>query len=411
MEFWLPYGATDVAVAVPDENLLGFLTPLEDSTSKDLTEIVADALKHQIGGTTFLEAARQAKKMVVAFNRKSITSTSTADLLAAKLTEQGVLNVELLEVASDPTEPRSGGTPSDDANQSARMAIQHDPKVSPATKVGQLEDGTEIFLNDAFANADMRCMVTDVALNPFWGYSGGPSFVVPGLASEKTVKACLVPSLKSERLPGVLSGNPTYETLLRASRMTRIDFAIHIVERPDGKVAGAFSGELMATFEQACATAAKLFRPSMRQKADIVIAGAGGAPWDLSLFEASPSALMAADICKDHGIVILVAECSRGLGGFPSGGLGGVESKARLAYARRFFSLDMLLEHSFRKVTGEHRMYLVSTLPEHQASLYELLDAKSVKSALERAIRHAGKEAKIAVIPYGSHTAPVIEKS
>ena len=410
MEFWLPYGATDVAVAVPDENLLGFLVPLEDSTSQNLGEIVDAALAHQDGEKTLMEAARQAKKVVIAFNGKSIVSNSTANLLAGQLLEHGVPNVELLEGASDATRPRLGGAPSDNNNQPFPLPIKHDVKTSPVVKVGQLEDGSEILLNEAFADADVRCVVADVAINPFWGYSGGPSFVVPGLASEKTIKACLAPSLKAERLPGVLSGNPTHETLLRASQTTRIDFAIHLVEHPDGKVAGAFAGDFMRTFEQACALASKVFRPSLRRRADIVISSAGGVPWDHSLFEASPSALMAASICKDQGIVILVAECSGGLGGFPSGRLAAAESKARLAHARRFFSLDMLLEHSFRKVSSDHRVYLVSTLPEHQASLYELLDAKSVKSALERAIRHAGKEAKIAVVPYGSHTSPMIEQ-
>jgi nickel-dependent lactate racemase len=164
----------------------------------------------------------------------------------------------------------------------------------------------------------------------------------------------------------------------------------------------------METFEQACALATKMFRPPVRRKADIVISSAGGTPLDHSLFEASPSAVMAGNICKDHGIIILVAECSCGIGAFPSSGLTALEAKARLAHARRLFSLEMLLEHSFRKTSGEHRIYLVSTLPEHQASLYDLLDAKSVRSALERAIRHVGKDATIALVPYGSHTAPII---
>jgi nickel-dependent lactate racemase len=275
--------------------------------------------------------------------------------------------------------------------------------------VGQLEDGSEILLNETFANADIRCVVANVAINPFWGYSGGPNFMIPGLASERTIKACLAPSLRSERLPGTLAGNPMHETLLRASQTTRVDFAIHLLERPDGKVAGVFAGDFMETFQHACALAAQIFRPPLRRKADIVISSAGGIPWDRSLFEASLSLVMAVNICKDQGIIILVAECSDGLGGFPSGGLTGSELKARLAHARKFFSLDMLLEYSFRKVTSEHRVYLVSTMPEHQASSCQLLDARSVRSALERAIRHAGKDAKIALLPYGSHTAPILE--
>jgi nickel-dependent lactate racemase len=408
LEFWLPYGITDVAVAVPDENLLGYLSPLEDSTSQNLNGLVPGALQHKVGTVTLLEAVSHARKTVIAFNGKSMPCTFAAYQLAEQLLQNGVHGVELLESAPDATLPRSGRT-SSDANTSALVARRHDTKNSPVAKSGELEDGSEILLNESFVNADVRCTVANVAINPFWGYSGGPSLVIPGLASESTIKACLAPSLRTGRLPGILSGNPMHDVIVRASHHTRIDFAIHLLERPDGAIAGAFAGDFMETYQQACVLTAKMFRPPLRRKPDVVITSAGGVPWDRSLFEASLSAIMAASICKDQGIVILVAECSDGLGGFPSGGLVGSELKARLAHARRFFSVDMLLEHSFRKVSDEHRTYLVSTLPEHQASSCDLLSARSVRSALERAIRHAGKDATIALIPYGSHTAPLLE--
>jgi hypothetical protein len=63
LEFWLPYGATDVAVAVQDENLLGFLGPIEESTSNRLEDVVSTASAEK----NLLEAARQAKKIVIAF--------------------------------------------------------------------------------------------------------------------------------------------------------------------------------------------------------------------------------------------------------------------------------------------------------------------------------------------------------
>jgi len=408
LEFWLPYGVTDVAVAIPDENLLGFLAPLEGSTNQGLDEIISAALVRMRDGNLF-DSASRAKKTVIAFNGRSTACTSAADLLAEKLLREGVQGVELLEGAPDPTLQRSGLGSADSHPQALCQRTRHDCRASPVVKVGQLDDGSEILLNENFANADIKCVVANVAINPFWGYGGGPNFMIPGLASEKTVKACLAPSLRSEKSPGTLAGNPMHEALLRASQTTRVDFAIHLVERPDGKVAGGFAGDFMETFQRACALAAKTFRPPLRRKADIVILSAGGVPWDRSFFEASLSLVMAANICKDQGIVILVAECSDGLGELPSAGLTGSELKARLAHARKFFSLGMLLEYSFRKVTGEHRVYLVSTLPEHQASSCQLLDAKSVRSALERAIRHAGKDAKIALLPYGSHTAPILE--
>jgi nickel-dependent lactate racemase len=408
LEFWLPYGTTDVAVAVPDENLLGYLSPLEDSAEQNLDELIPSVLQHNVGETTLLDRVKHAEKTVVAFNGKSMACTTAAHRLVEQFLQNGVHGVELLESASDATLPRSGGASSGTSVQ-APVATKHDTRTSPVAKVGELEDGDEILLNESFTNADVRCTVTSVAVNPFWGYSGGPSFLIPGLASERTIKACLAPSLRAERLPGVTSGNPTHEVLVRATRPVRIDLAIHVLERPDGRIAGAFAGDFMGTFQQACAQAARIFRPPVHRKADIVITSAGGITWDRSLFEASLSAIMAVNICKEQGMVILAAECSDGLGGFPSRGLTGSELKARLAQARRFFSADVLLEYSLRKVSGEHRTYLVSTLPEHQASSCDLLSAKSVRNALERAIRHAGKDATIALVPYGSHTAPRLE--
>ena len=285
---------------------------------------------------------------------------------------------------------------------------RYDRKNSAVTKIGEVEGGGEIQISEEFATADLRCVVAGVGLNPFWGYSGGPSFIIPGLAPESTVKTCLSPTLRGTRLPGVLSGNPTYEAILRASRTVSIDSAIHVVEKHDGEIAGTFAGDFYKTFEDACALAAKIFRPALRRKVDIVVTSAGGIPWDRTLLDASLSALMAGTVCKDHGILILVAECSQGLGVLSSVGLEIRESKKHTV-GRKTFTLERMVQNSFQKACTERRTYLVSTLPEHHATTYGLLSAKSVGGALQRALRHVEKDASVAIIPYGSLTAPLVE--
>ncbi len=408
LEFWLPYGLTEVPVAVPDENLLGFLSPLEDSTSETPESAISTALEYRIGDKTLHEAAGYTKRTVIAFNPNSGACAQYANLLAAELSRTNPGGVCLLQCATDPTQPRSGQAQSDKNLETSCQMNTHDPRTSPSVRVGQLEDSSEVLLNETFMGAEIKCVVTNVALNPFWGYSGGPSFVVPGLASEKTIKASLRSTLKSARVPGVLSGNPTYETLVRMSDMARIDFAVHLVERPDGKLAGIFAGDFLGTFDQACALAGRIFRPPLQRKADIVISSAGGALGDRTLFDASLATMISATCCKDHGIMILVAECVDGGGRFPSPGLVVRDSRAHPAQSQKAFTLERLVEYHFRRITADHRVYLVSTLPEHQASLYGLLSARSVGSALQRAIRHAGKDATVALIPYGCHTAPLV---
>lgn len=408
MEFWLRYGVTEVPVAVPDENLLGFLSPLQSSTVDDMEGMVATALQYRVGDRPLLEAAAQAKKTAIAFNPNSAPCGLLARALGKELFRKNPEGVCLLESTPNPTDPRSSQPLPDKDLETSCPLTRHDPRSSPCMKVGQLDDGTEVLLNETFAGAEIRCIVTNVAVNPFWGYSGGPSLLAPGLASEKTIKASLRAMLKAPMLPGVLSANPTYGMLLRISQMSHVEFAVHIVEWPDAKVAGAFAGDFLGTFESACALAGKIFRPAVQRKADIVISSAGGAVWDRTLFDASPSAIMAASCCKDHGIIILVAECADGLGKFPSTEPSARNSRSRPAQSQRGLTLEKLVEHSLQRTAAEHRVYLVSTLPEHQASLYGLLSAKSVGTALQRATRYVDKDATVALLPYGRHTAPAI---
>ena len=409
MGFWIPYGTTDVPLAVADENLLGFLSITEDSTERLPQNAMTPPLSEMALDSTLLEAARHARKTVIAFNPDSAASVTIVNQVAAQLSRAGAQAIVLLQSAPDPTQPRPSQRVPQSIQEGPASLARYDRKNSAATKIGEVEGGGEIQISEEFATADLRCVVSGVSLNPFWGYSGGPSSIIPGLASENTVKTCLSPTLRAARLPGVLSGNPTYEAILRASRTVSIDSAIHVVEKHDGEIAGTFVGDFHKTFEDACALAAKIFRPSLRRKADVVVASAGGIPWDRTLFDASSGALMAGTICKDHGILILVAECSEGLGALSRMQREIRESKKHTV-GRRTFTLERMVQNSFQKACTERRAYLVSTLPEHHATTCGLLSAKSVGSALQRALRHVEKDASVAIIPYGSLTAPLVEQ-
>lgn len=406
LEFWLPYGTTEVPVAIPDENLIGFFAPRGDSTDDNLEGVIASALRCRIRDKTLLDAVRQSRSTVIAFNGNSASSSVAANRLAEEFSHVKAEGFCLLESAPDPTQVSSRQLPMEKSFEQVFPVIKHIPESSSCAKVGQLGDGAEVFLNEAFVGAELRCAVTNVAVNPFWGYSGGPSLAIPSLASEKTIKAVLRPAMRSARLPGVLSGNPVHQRLLQASQMTTVNIGIHVVERLDGRVAGGFAGDFLGTFEQACTLASEFFRPPVERKADVVISSAGGSTWDRTLFDASLSTLCAVSSCKDRGIIILIAECTDGLGRFPSAQGTTRDSGGRSVQAQRGFSLERLVEYSLQKLATEHRVYLVSTLPEYQASRFNLLPAKSVASAFQRAMRHVGKDARVTLIPYGTHTSP-----
>ncbi len=410
LEFWIPYGRTEVPIAVADENLLGFLSITDDSTRDSGRGPSTGNLSEMTAHQSFTEAARRAGKTVIAFNSDSAAAFTAAHHLAKDALQAGTQSVTLLQTAPDPTQPRPSRNTAEALPEGQVTLVTHDRKDSPSTKVGELEGGAEISINEQFFSADLRCVVSSVGVNPFWGFSGGPSSILVGLGSENTIKACLSSSLRTARLPGVLSGNPTYEAILSATKTVGIGLAVHVVEDFDGRVAGMFTGDFQQTFEDACALVSGTRRPRLRRKADIVIMSPGGAPWDRTLFEAAPSALMAAAVCKDHGMLVLVAECADGLGAFSKAELEIRDPKKRVS-SRKAFSLERMVQNSFQKMCAEHRTYLVSTLPEYHATTYEILSAKSVGNALQRASRHVEKDASVAIVPYGSVTAPIVEQS
>jgi len=408
LEFWLPYGKTEVPIAVPDENLLGYLSPAGGFLSHDFDEPIVAALQYRADGHGLYERAKHAKRVVIAFNAESAACTTVSSLLAKELWQSGAGNVFLLEGARDPTQPPSSRRIPEKIEDGLARLERHDRRISQLAKVGELESGAAAMINENFVSAEIRCVVTNVCVNPFWGYTGGPSFLLSKLASESTVRTCLSPTLRSARMPGVLSGNTVYEASLPLSSMLQVDFALHLVEAVDGSLVGAFAGDFMESFRKGCELAEKTFRPALQRKADIIISSAGGTPWDRSLFEAASSLIMAASVRKDHGILVLVAECADGLGGFAAAKTGPRDSRGPTAFTRKGFSLERLVEYSFQRVCADSRVYVVSTLPEHHASLYGLLSARSVGSAYQRATRHAGRDAGVALVSHGCLTAPLI---
>ena len=406
MEFWIPYGRTEVPIAVADENLLGFLSITDDSAGDSGDGVATETTTPE----RFTKAAKQASKTAIAFNGDSAAAVATACSLARDALQAGSQSVVLLQIAPDPTQPRPNQKTPDASPEGQVRMVTHDRKNSPLAKVGEVEDGGEIWISEEFVSADLRCVVSSVGVNPFWGYSGGPSCILVGLGSENTIKACLSPSLRTARLPGVLSGNPAYEAILRATKTLDVSLAVHIVENYDETIAGTFTGDFQQTFEGACALVSKTRRPRLRRKPDVIIMSPGGVPWDRTLFDASPSALMATTVCRDHGILILVAECADGLGAFSKAEAEIRDPKKRVS-SRKGFSLERVLQNSFQKMCAEHRTYLVSTLPEYHATTYGLLSAKSVGNALQRASRHVEKDALVAIVPYGSVTAPIVEQN
>jgi len=62
------------------------------------------------------------------------------------------------------------------------------------------------------------------------------------------------------------------------------------------------------------------------------------------------------------------------------------------------------------KALDKARIYLISTIPSHYATrVFRMRTARTVNSALQLALRIAGKDARVLVVPHASLALPVLK--
>jgi nickel-dependent lactate racemase len=115
---------------------------------------------------------------------------------------------------------------------------------------------------------------------------------------------------------------------------------------------------------------------------------------------------------KREGTIILVAECTRGVG-----------DSNFLEYARKFPERkELSTELRYRFKLGGHvnlflqealekcRVQIVSILPElFVRDTFGLKPSQTASEAVQKAIRVEGKESKILIVPRGDFTVPVMD--
>jgi nickel-dependent lactate racemase len=197
---------------------------------------------------------------------------------------------------------------------------------------------------------------------------------------------------------------------MEACKLAGPTFNISFVPDGWGGVDSAFAGELEATFKEAAARYLKTHTARIDRKADIVIASAG-ALLGMDLYHGVRVLPNVWDIVRKDGTIILVAECSQGIG-----------DSAFLNYTRRFEERRALLtelRHNFRlgghvslllrEALERNRVQLVSVLPDHyERDSFKLKPSKTGSSAVQQAVRVEGKDAKILIVTRGDLTLPTV---
>jgi nickel-dependent lactate racemase len=236
--------------------------------------------------------------------------------VAASLAKQGVTGGGLDVVAATGTH-RHGTPPEwrEAIERDSGLPIRTHDAGAPHRRVGATSFGTEVALDPAYLDADLRLVLSAPLFHYFAGFGGGPKMVFPGLAdwagtlaNHRRSLGPLPPGgLDARVMPGRTAGNPVYEDIAEAASCAPAHWTAHALAGAGG---WRFVSEEMgarAALLDAGAVGAPRF-------ADVVVASPGGTPRDVDVLQSHKALFHAASFARDGGSVVLCAETPGGVG-------------------------------------------------------------------------------------------------
>jgi nickel-dependent lactate racemase len=139
-------------------------------------------------------------------------------------------------------------------------------------------------------------------------------------------------------------------------------------------------------------------------KRELVIASCGGLPWDINLIQAHKTMEMAAQACTPGGTIVLLAQCSDGLGRSDFlKWFAPQDSRALENLLREAYEVNGQTAWSLRTKAETFHIFLISDLPEDIVSQMGLRPTHTLADAL------IGKdEVEGFILPNGAAMLPVV---
>jgi lactate racemase len=277
--------------------------------------------------------------------------------------------------------------------------------------VGRTSRGNQVWINHRVWEADRVILTGEIIYHLIAGYSGGRKSLVPGVAGAETTTFNHRFILDPQCQAGALDGNPAHEDLLEACQLFEPDFLLNIVLNGDGKIVRVVAGHYDLAHREGCKTVDQMYRRPIEKAFDVVLASAGGFPFDIDLRQAHKGMENAARALRQGGMLVYFAECTDGAG-----------HRAIEEWVKRFStSSEMERELRSQFVVGGHKAYwlarlgesrrilLVSSLDDSFVRRCHLNPAHEPEALISTALAELGPQARVAYIPHASFTLPVVE--
>jgi len=446
MEIELAYGREGARIEVPEANLAGVLAPEWPAPLARPREAVLQALAEPVVGPSLAEVVREHVAARAATGAQALDSALPCDareftvvILVSDLTRPcpnaDVLGpiLSVVRLAGVPAEcvtiliatglhgPLVGDDVRDllgpEIASSYRVVNHFSGRSSTLASLGSTASGTPVALAREWVDADVRIATGVVEPHLMAGFSGGRKAVCPGIAGQATVRAWHAPRfLEDERvMPGVLEGNPEHEEALAVADLAPPHFTVNVTVDREVRATGVFAGEMRGSHEAAVAHLRQHVARPVDGPCDIIVTTSGGWPLDATFYGAEKGLLTGLPILAEGGTFVWAAACEDGLGSDSFADL-----VMRYRTLEEFLSAitaegasverdQWALENLSKAARRAELVFWSDRLPREVQTHCFVTPVDSLAAGLEWAFQKHGREARVAVMPYGPYVLPYVE--
>ncbi|MBW1942297.1 MAG: nickel-dependent lactate racemase [Deltaproteobacteria bacterium] len=423
MDIQLAFGKSGLTFSMPDDLDVTVLEPQFVPGVKDPEAALRKALKEPIGSKPLQDLLSPEARVGVIFS--DITRPAPNHLIVPAVLEvlshvpgENITLFNALGTHRENTDDELRGMLGDGVVDEYRI-VQNDA-FDNATQVqlGTTGRGHDVWMNRELMSCDVKILTGFIEPHFFAGFSGGGKAVMPGMAGMMTVlgnhDAGMIGDPKTNW--GITRGNPVWEEIQEVCSKVDPTFLFNVTLNKDKEITGVFAGDLEKAHAAGCEFVRKSAMVPVPEPFDVVITSNSGYPLDLNLYQAVKGMSAAAQVVKQGGSIIIVAECWDGI---PDHGM----YKQLLSEADNPQGLldrvctPGFLEHDQWEAQIQALIQLKADVYVHSTHLSVkqieealLKPCPSIETTLDEILQKEGRQARICVLPEGPQTIPYIEK-
>lgn len=417
MEISIPYGRSSLSVSLPDNTPINIIETPNIPPANDPLQTVQDALNNPLGDID-LSAFSGMKSVGIAVNDKTrpVPHQHLLPPLLERLNALGIPRQAITLYVAVGTHPpmASDEFPSilPDTIIERYAIISHDAADSVnLAYLGETSWGTPVWVNNAYAQADLKIVVGNIEPHQFAGFSGGVKSAAIGLAGTETITRNHALMTHPNAQLGAYENNPPRQDIEEIGQKINIQFALNAILNHDKQIAHVLSGDPRAIMQAGIPLSRQVCQVAVPAKYSLMISSPGGHPKDINLYQSQKGLAHAAQVTKPGGTVILVAACPEGTGNshyeeWIRGKASNEEVIQR--FTKENFQIGPHKAFQIARDASQIRLQFYSEMNTDFSKVLLLNPIKDLQQAVESAIVEMKPGEHIGFLPHASSTIPYV---